>query len=159
MAKRWLPAVTGLFLSLALLLAAAPRAEANPGLRLGLTDDPDTLFVGFFYEAPLSWAGSGFFAVEPGVDLGFGEDVDFFTIRGTVNGKYLIPVGSVWLYPILGLSIYYVNVDDCPAAADCDDTGAGLNLGLGMRIDRFNMELTAGIEDVPDVVLNVGFLF
>ena len=153
MTKRLLLPISGLVLSL-VLVAGASRAEANPGLRLGLTDDPDTLFVGFFYEAPLSWAGSGFFALEPGVDLGFGDDVDFFTLRGTINGKYLIPVGSVFLYPILGLSVYYINVD-----GGGDDTWAGLNLGLGMRLDRFNFELTAGIDDLPDVTFSVGFLF
>jgi hypothetical protein len=155
MTKRQLLPTTGLVLSL-VLAATATRVEARPGIRLGLTDDPDTLFVGFFYEAPLSWAGSGFFALEPGVDLGFGENVDFFTLRGTLNAKYLMPLGtSVLLYPIFGISIYHINFD----CRGCDDTSAGVNLGLGMRLDHFNFELSAGLRDLPDITFSVGFLF
>ena len=47
------------------LLAFVAPAEANPGLRVGLTDDLDTVFLGFFYEAPLSRGHSGVFALEP----------------------------------------------------------------------------------------------
>lgn len=141
------------------LLMAAP-AQANPGLRLGVTDDPDTLFLGFFYEAPVTRAGRSFFALEPGIDLGFDSDVDFFTIRGTLNGKFLFRAGRrFFLYPLVGLSIYYINVD-CPFE-DCDDTSAGLNLGFGMRIERFNVELSLGLDDddLPDFTASFGFLF
>jgi hypothetical protein len=143
----------------AMLLGAAASAEAGPGLRFGLTDDPDTIFVGGFYDVPLSRTGSGIFVLAPGVDLGFGDDVDFFTIRGALDMRYLVPVGRhVALYPLLGISLYYVNVDDC-GADDCDDTSAGLDLGGGIRIGRFDVSLVLGIEDVPDLSLAFGFLF
>jgi hypothetical protein len=147
-------------LALALAITGpSPRTQADPGVRVGLTDDPDSLFVGFFLEEPLSYGRSAIFAIEPGADVGFGRDVDYFTIRGTLNGKVLFPVGrSAYLYPIFGLSLYYINFDDCNG---CDDTSVGGNLGLGFRIDRFNFELTFGIDDAafyPDITFNFGFL-
>ena len=139
-------------------VALAPsRADARPGVRGGLTDDIDTLFVGFFYEAPLAWTGSGFFAIEPSIDLGFADDLDAITIRGSFNGKFLIPAGRAFVYPIFGLSLYYIDFD-CPAG-DCDHTSTGLNLGLGTRIEPVNFELTFGIDDLPDITFSVGVLF
>jgi len=148
-----------------LLLSAAPRdARADVdgllGARVGFTDDPTSIQVGIFYEMVIAQAGSGFFAIEPGADIGFGEehDVDFWTLRGTINGKYLIPVNNLFLYPIFGLSLWYVNVD-CGGRGDCDDTEAGVNLGAGLRYNQFNFELTVGIDDIPDLFFSVGFLF
>lgn len=152
-------------LSTFLLLSGAPRAahaETNGllGGRLGLTDDPTTLQVGVFYEIAIAQAGSGFFAIEPGADIGFDleDNVSFWTLRGTVNGKYLIPVNNLFLYPIFGISLWYVNVD-CNGRGDCDDTEAGINLGGGLRVNHFNFELTVGVDDIPDLFFSVGYLF
>lgn len=142
-------------LALALLLLAAPAAHADPGVRVGITDNPDTVSVGFFYEAPLSYSRSAIFALEPGADVGFGDHDSFITIRGTLNAKVMFPVGRrALLYPIIGLSVYHVSCDGCN-----DDTFAGLNLGGGFRFHRVNFELTAGIRDLPDLTFTVGFLF
>lgn len=137
------------------MLGALPEAGAQPGLRLGLTDDPDTLFVGFFYQAPISSMRSGYIALEPGFDVGFGDDVDFFTLRGTLNATFNFVVGrGTALYPLIGVSVYHINFDN-----GGDHTDAGLNLGGGFRFaDRFNIEFAAGIDDLPDWTLSFGFL-
>ena len=157
------------FLALALALSASPNAQAQPrlgdgpGLRIGISDDPDTLFLGFLYGIPIADVGSSVFLIEPGVDVGFGDDVDFFTIRGSANGKFLFPVGAVALYPLVGLSLYYLNVDRCGRndffGDDCDHLGVGLNLGGGINFDRFNLELILGVNDVPDLSLSFGIFF
>ena len=134
-------------------------ADANPnrlGLRVGVTDDADTGFVGFFGVTNLR---SGF-RISPSLDLGFGdrESFDVFTLRGTANFEYAIPMGrSANLFPIFGASILYTNFDDC--IGDCDEVDAGANLGLGFEADRFRFELTAGIGDIPDLTLAMGFTF
>src|SRR5687768_12682301 len=135
-----------------LLLCAAPRdARADMdgllGARVGLTDDPTSLQVGIFYEMAIAQAGSGFFAIEPGADIGFGleDEIDFWTLRATVNGKYLIPVNNLFLYPIFGLSLWYVNFECGNGRDDCDNTEAGVNLGAGLRVNQFNFELTVGV--------------
>lgn len=153
-------------LSLLLLLCVAPRdARADIdgllGGRLGLTDDPTTFQLGIFYEMAIAQAGSGFFAIEPGADIGIDleDNVSFWTLRATVNGKYLIPVNNLFLYPIFGLSLWYVNVDCGDNGRDCDDTEAGINLGGGLRVNHFNFEITAGLDDIPDLFFSVGYIF
>ena len=149
-----------------LLLAAPPREaraqgfEGYPGVRIGVTDDPTSLQIGFFYEMAIAQAGAGFFAIEPGADIGFGDEgnVDFWTLRGTLNAKYLIPVSNLFLYPIFGLSLWYVNAD-CGGRGDCDGTEAGINLGMGLRVQQFNFELTVGVDDIPDIFFSVGWMF
>jgi len=139
----------------AVTLLSVHRAEAAPGIRLGLTDDPDTLTAGFFYELPASRLGrSAFLSLEPGVDVGFGDDVDFFTLRGTFNLKFIFVTGRAQLYPLLGLSVFYINVDNGGS-----DTGVGVNLGGGVQFDRFSFELWGGIKDVPDITFLFGIAF
>ena len=157
-------AITCAALSVLLLAAPAGSARAQgmdgyPGVRLGFTDDPTSIQVGFFYEIMLAQAGTGFFALEPGADIGFGEegDFDFWTLRGTLNAKYLIPVSNLFLYPIFGLSIWYLN-GDC-GRNDCENTEAGINVGLGLRVQQFNFELTVGVDDIPDLFFSVGWMF
>lgn len=159
--KRLATAVAPLLLLL-VCLAVPHRADAGPGVRVGITDSPDTLFGGFFYEIPLAPAGPGVFVLDPGVDLGLGlDDPISFTLRGQLNAKYFIPIDRFYLYPLLGLSILYINYD-CPGPDDdhCDDTDAGLNIGLGFAfLERFNLELYATVDDVPDLTVSFGFSF
>lgn len=139
------------------LVSLSNRADAGPGIRVGITDDPDEVFAGFFYEIPLGAAGPGVFVLDPGVDLGIGDDV--WSIRGQLNAKYFIPIDQFYLYPLLGLSVMYVNFD-CGRDRDCDDTEAGLNLGLGFAfLERFNIELYATVDDYPDITFSFGFSF
>jgi hypothetical protein len=143
-----------------LVCLTSNRAEAGPGIRVGLTDDPDALFGGFFYEIPIGAAGPGVFVLDPGVDIGIGldEPIDF-TLRGQLNVKYFIPINQFYLYPLLGLSVMYVNFDN--DRGDDDRTDAGLNLGLGFAfLERFNVELYAtAADDFPDLTVSFGFSF
>jgi hypothetical protein len=157
--KRLAPAV-----ALALLLVGfSKRADAGPGIRVGLTEDPDTIFGGFFYEIPLGAAGPGVFVLDPGGDLGIGiEDRVDFTLRGSLNVEYFIPINQFYLYPLMGLSVMYVNYDNdhCGGRDHCNDTDAGLNLGLGFAfLERFNLELYATVDDIPDLTFSFGFSF
>lgn len=138
----------------ALLFVSVPRnADAGPGLRFGLTDDPDTLSFGFFSENVLTRLGQrSFLSIEPGLDVGVDPDIDLLTVRGTFNFKFLFLTPSAEIYPLVGLSVYYINVD-----GGGDDTGVGLNLGGGVQFDRYSFELWLGLEDVPDITFLFGF--
>jgi hypothetical protein len=141
-----------------LLVGSSKRAAAGPGVRVGLTDDPDMVFAGFFYEIPLGAAGPGVFVLDPGVDLGIGDD--WWSLRGQLNAKYFIPIDQFYLYPLLGLSVMYLNADEDRCRGDCDDTEAGLNIGLGFAfLERFNIELYATVSDYPDLTVSFGFSF
>ncbi len=146
--------------AIALSLAAASTAEASPfGVRLGITDDPDTIFGGFVWEVPITGARSGPFVVEPGLDVGIGLDnpVDF-TIAGTAHFKYLIPIGrqGSFAYPLFGPMLYYVNYDN--DRRDDDDFEVGVNIGGGIRFDRYEIDLWFGITDhIPDLAFAFTF--
>lgn len=146
------------------LVCLSTPTSAGPGVRVGLTDDPDALFGGFFYEIPLGAAGPGVFVLDPGVDIGLGLDdnVDF-TLRGQLNAKYFIPIDQFYLYPLLGLSVMYLNLDNDRCGRfddDCDRTEAGLNIGLGFAfLERFNIELYATVDEFPDLTISFGFSF
>jgi hypothetical protein len=147
---------------LLLLVCLSGRADAGPGVRIGFVDDPDTIFAGFFYEIPLGAAGPGVFVLDPGIDLGIGDEV--FTLRGQLNAKYFIPINQFYLYPLLGLSVLYANFDcgrdDRFDDDNCDGTEAGLNIGLGFAfLERFNIELYATAGDAPDLTFSFGFSF
>jgi hypothetical protein len=146
----------------------AARADAQPvtggfGIRGGITDNPDGVFIGGFYEIPIAPGGPGMFAIEPGLDLGFGDlgndNADYWMLRLLAHGKFLIPVNQFLLYPILGLSVNHIDFD-CGKFDnnDCDDTDVALDLGAGFRWEHLSIELTAAI-DWPDIDLSIGWTF
>jgi hypothetical protein len=144
--------VLALSIALTSLVVTHRSAEAGPGLRFGITDDPDTLSFGFFSEHVISRLGrTSFLSLEPGIDVGIDPDVDLLTVRGTFNFKFLFLTGRAALYPLVGISLYYWNYDNGP-----DDTGVGLNLGGGVQVDRFSFELWFGVDDIPDITFLFG---
>ena len=67
---------------------------------MGLTDDPDALFLGFDYGVPISRVGVSTLVFEPGFDLGVADGpLDFF-LRGTFHFQFIFPVGGFDLYPL-----------------------------------------------------------
>lgn len=154
--------ITSLVVVGCLAIPETARADGQVGLRLGLTDDPDSFFFGVGVELPISRSHSGTLVFEPAVDFGLGDEgpFDYFTIRGTFHLKYLIPVSrrqQAYFYPLGGMSVYYINFDDC-GGGDCDHTEAGIDLGAGFRINHFSFEIWAGIKDIPDITFAFSFL-
>lgn len=152
------------FTILSLILALAAPAVLGPapaaaeptlfGLRGGLTDDPDTVFLGghlAFYPTDLRRL-----RIEPSVELGFGDGVDF-TLRGNLNFKVMFPVSrDAAFYPILGAYLYYLSFDDCDG---CDDTEFGVNLGLGFSFSGIGLDLTFGLPEYPDITFTLSYTF
>jgi hypothetical protein len=133
-------------------LAVPSAAHAGPGFRVGLIDDPDSVFFGFQYRAPLTPMGPGTLTIKPGVDLAIVDGPVDFMLRGTLHFEWIIPVNrNVALYPLLGPGIYYVNADGI------DDTEVGLDVGFGALFKGFSLELWVGAVDAPDLTLSVAF--
>lgn len=153
------------FTILSLILALAAPAVLDPapaaaeptlfGLRGGLTDDPDTVFLGghvAFYPTDLRRL-----RIEPSFELGFGEDAIDFTLRGNLNFKIMFPVSNdAAFYPILGAYLYYLSFDDCD---DCDDSEVGLNLGAGFSFSGFGIDFAVGLPDYPDFTFTLSYTF
>ncbi len=136
----------------------AQPASAGPGVRLGLTDDVDTLFGGLQWRVPIAKSGKGSFIVQPGVDLGLGlDDPINFMIRGTAHFGYLFPVSEdVSLYPLLGPTLVLYNRDDQNGSDN--NTELGVDIGLGVQFQQFALELWLALsDDIPDVTVAVSF--
>lgn len=138
------------------LIGVSSSAQAKPGIRIGLTDDPDTLTFGFFFEKVTSRLGHrSVLAIEPGLDIGFGNDLDIVTLRGSFRLKFIFFSGDIQFYPLLGVGLYYINFD-----GGGDNTDVGVDLGGGMQVDRFSFELMGGIGDgYPDITFLFGIAF
>ena len=153
--KQFLAACVGL----AMLSIVPQTADAGPGLRLGLTDDPDTLFAGAHWRVPFARGGQGVFVVQPGVDFGIGiDDPTNFMIRGTAHFGYMFPVApDIVLYPLLGPSLILINRDVGDDDSDTD-TEAGVDLGIGAQFRQFALELWFGLsDDTTDLTLAISF--
>jgi hypothetical protein len=147
--------------ALAAFLALSATAQAAPpgfGIRGGLSEDPDTIFfgghVGFDVIVPQ-------LRLEPSAVLGLGleDGVDYFTLWFNLNGKYRFPLpNGMFIYPLLGLSIMYINVDCEGFRGDCDDTELGLNLGGGIEFGQFFVDLHL-TTDYPDFAVLLGYTF
>lgn len=138
----------------ATLTGMVDDAEAGPGFRVGLTDDPDSVFLGFHYGVPLSRLGQSFLVMRPGVDLAVVDGpVDFF-LRGTFHFNFVFPLsGNFSIYPLVGPTLVYYNWDGG------DDTEVGIDLGFGFGVDRFSFEVWAGVSDIPDITFAFGVAF
>ena len=151
-------APTALAAAVALSVLMPPReAEAQPGLRLGVTDDPDTLFFGFSYAFALTDAGPGIFVLEPGFDLGVGDDAVDLMLRGTGHFKFLIPIGrgnDIVVYPLVGPTLIHFEFD-----GPGDETEVGVDLGFGFGFKNFTFELWVGVNDLPDITAAFAFHF
>ena len=150
------------FSTILVTLGAASAAEANPfGFRLGITDDPDSIFVGFVWETPITTGRSGAFVVEPGLDVGIGDefDAEYITVSASAHFKYLIPVGrqGSYAYPLFGPMLFYYNIADCDGDR-CSELEAGVNIGGGFRFDRYEIDLWLAItDDIPDIAFAFTF--
>lgn len=142
------------------MLDARPAA-AEPsafGLRVGLTDDPDTLFLGG--HMALHTQSIRALRIEPSMELGFGDDVDLLALRANANFKIMFPVSrEAAFYPIIGPYLYYITLDEDTGCGDCDETEFGINLGIGFAISGFGFDFAFSLPDAPDFTFTVSYTF
>lgn len=145
------------FLAAVVLLCAIPAQSAHAqrnsfGIRGGVTDDPDAVFFGV--HGVVSLRGAPQLLLEPSVELGVGDGVDF-ALRGNLNFKYMVPLsGNAAVYPLFGPALYHVEFE-----SGGDNTEVGVNVGGGFAISQLNFDLALGIADIPDFTFTVGYTF
>ncbi len=146
------PRITSL-VAASLLTVAAGSADAGPGLRIGGSSGPDSIFAGLQWRIPLATqVGPGKLLIQPGADIGLVEGpVDLF-IRGTLHLGYLIPLNrDIALYPLVGPELIWAK------AGDVSDTDVGLDVGVGLQFRKFALELWVGAVDSFDAQLAISF--
>lgn len=134
------------------LIPAPAAAQVAPGLRGGVSVDPDQVYVGGHIETdPLVES----LVFRQNVEIGFGDDLTLaafnfeflwkFPRRGSQWGFYAGGGPAINLYQFEG-----------PA----DDTEAGFNFVGGLETTRgFFFEFKVGAHESPDFKFGVGYTF
>jgi hypothetical protein len=134
-----------------LLGAAAPAAAQVPGIRAGVSGDPDQFYFGAHFEAGPVVERLWF---RPNVEIGVGDDVTLVAVN--VEFVYRVPLdNSAWRLLLGGGPALIVADHD-----DESDTGGGFNILVGAEHrNGFFTELKVGLIDSPSVKFGVGYTF
>lgn len=144
-------------LAVVLLVCAAGAAAAQgaPGVRAGVSGDPDQFYVGAHFETgPLVDR----LRFRPNVEAGFGDDLTLIAFN--FEFTYGIPIkGEPWgLYVGGGPAINLYSFDR--GGDDDTETEPGVNFlfGVGHR-NGFFAEFKVGAIDSPDFKFGIGYTF
>ena len=143
--KVLLPAVFAIF------AASAPAWAQGPGVRGGVSIDPDQFYFGGHYETSSLVDQLHF---RPNLEIGIGDDV----VATAINFEfvYKFPSRSPWrLYAGGGPAVNFYSFDN-----DNSETEGGFNflIGAEQRSGLF-FELKVGVIDSPDLKFGVGYTF
>jgi hypothetical protein len=146
------PAVVAtLALLVSLVLPSAAWAQA-PGVRAGVSVDPDQFYFGGHFESgPLIEA----LHFKPNIEVGFGDRVTHLGLN--FEFVYKFPTDRDWtLYAGGGPAMNVFSFRDF----DGRETEAGMNLVFGAETDRgLFFEVKVGALDSPDLKFAVGWTF
>lgn len=127
-----------------------PAFASGPGLRFGLSVDPDQVYFGIHQNFGDVTRGLSFV---PNVEVGLGDDLTLFAF----NAEFTHSLGrsSAWRpYIGAGPALNLVSRDGD------SEVEAGLNVLLGLRRrGGFFVELKVGAFDSPEFKLGAGFSF
>ncbi len=139
------------FLLPALLLLVAASASAQPGVRGGVSIDPDQGYFGVHYETSALIDRLHF---RPNVEVGLGDDVTHVGLNMEFVYKFPRRRRDWGLYAGGGPAVNFFT-----ANSDTNTEG-GLNLMLGVEQTRGLMfEVKVGAFGSPDVKFGVGWTF
>jgi len=136
---------------------ATPSWAQGPGVRGGVSIDPDQFYFGGHYETDALVDRLHF---RPNLEVGIGDDV--VTTALNFEFVYKFPSRSGWrLYAGGGPAVNFYSFDDNGRGNDGDtETEGGFNflIGAEQRGGLF-FELKIGAIDSPDLKFGVGFTF
>ena len=135
-----------------LVVVPSPAAAQAPGIRGGVSMNPDQVYVGGHYETGPLVDRLHF---KPNAELGFGDDITLFSIN--FEFVYKIMTRRDWtLYAGGGPAINFYSFDD----SDDGDTEPGFNGLFGAETSRgLFFEVKVGAIDSPELKFCVGWSF
>jgi hypothetical protein len=138
------------FFSFAFVVLAHPAAAQGPGVRGGVSVDPDQGFIGGHYETGPIVDRVHF---KPNIEIGFGDDLTLIALN--FEGIYKFRSQGEWhVYAGGGPALNIFSFDEDT------DTEAGFNFLGGLETNRGLMfEVKLGVGDSPDVKFTVGYTF
>lgn len=132
---------------------SSASAQDGPGLRAGLSANPDQFFFGGHYVTKPIWDQMRF---QPNVEAGFGDGLT--VVAFNVEFAYWMPIGADWHAYVGGgpaLNLFSGNGKDHD-----EDVGPGLTILAGFRRrGGLFFEMKVGAFDSPDFKLAVGYTF
>jgi hypothetical protein len=144
------PAVAVVVLMLVAAGATPASAQDGPGMRAGLSINPDQFFVGGHY---VSQPVTGMLRFQPNVEAGFGQGVTAIAFNGEFAlWKKVDPDWHVYFGGGPSMNVYR------DATRDKTDTGLGFNVVAGLR-QRSGLffEVKYGVGDSPAFKMAVGY--
>jgi hypothetical protein len=150
--NRWRTCVCSFLTATALTAWPSIALGQGPGVRAGVSVDPDQFYLGGHYETDPLIERLHF---KPNLEVGFGDDLTHVGVN--FEFVYKFPTRTEWtLYAGGGPAINYYSFDDL----DASDTEAGLNFIFGAEMSRgLFFEVKLGAFDSPDVKFGVGWTF
>ncbi len=135
-----------------LVLAPPAAAQQGPGVRGGMSVDPDQFFIGAHYvTAPLVER----LRFQPSLEVGVGDHQKVVALN--FDFAWYLPAGRQWQVYVGGGPAINVFSHD---RGDDSETQGGLNVVLGARQHGgFFFELRVGAADSPDLKFGVGYTF
>lgn len=152
----WLSPRVKVLLTVAFALLVSSHAWAQgPGVRGGVSIDPDQFYFGGHYETDALVDRLHF---RPNLEVGIGDDV----VTTAINFEfvYKFPSRSAWrLYAGGGPAVNFYSFDHDGRDGDTETQG-GFNflIGAEQRGGLF-FELKIGVVDSPDLKFGVGYTF
>ena len=146
--------VSCFLVALVVVVVPSPAEAQGPGVRAGVSVDPDQFYVGGHYETGRLVDRLHF---KPNIEIGFGDDITLTAIN--FEFVYKFPTPGPWnLYAGGGpaINIYSFDID----GDDDTETEPGFNFLFGAEHARgLFFEIKIGIEDSPDLKFGVGYTF
>jgi hypothetical protein len=138
--------------AITLVVVPSPAGAQGPGVRGGVSVDPDQFYLGGHYETGPLVERLHF---KPNLEVGFGDDLTHVGLN--FEFVYKFPTRSAWnLYAGAGPAINIYSFDDI----DDSETEPGLNFLFGAEHSRgLFFELKLGAIDSPDLKFGVGWTF
>ncbi len=145
---------TALVVMLGLGVMPSTAAAQGPGVRAGVSADPDQFYVGAHYETERLVDRLHF---RPNIEAGFADDRTLIALN--FEFAYKFPSRRPWLvYAGGGPAINFYSFDH--GRGDVSETEPGLNFVFGAEHTRgLFFELKIGAIDSPDLKFGVGWTF
>ena len=144
-------------LTVGLLMGLPGLAAAQgPGVRGGVSIDPDQFYVGAHYETSALVDRLHF---RPNVEAGFGDDLRLVSLN--FEFAYKFPRRNGWqLYAGGGPAINLYSLDRGPGNDRDTNSESGLNVMIGVeQASGLFFEFKIGAIDSPDMKFGVGWTF
>jgi hypothetical protein len=141
-----------------LAFAAPAQAQGGVGIRVGVSSDPDQLYVGGHADiGPLE----GPLWLRPNLEVGVGNDLTTVALNGEL-AYWIRPRRSLWrVYIGFGPALNLYSWGDGGPHPDRDrDVEVGFNVAAGLvHRGQFFAEFKLGALDSPEAKIAVGWTF